>query len=194
MNTTMTAREKAEYIKERVSLPEVIHFYHHRGRHKNRTDCPFHGGNNDNLGYNDSVYHCFVCGARGDAVDFVMNLHKIDFPTATRLLDADFGLGLSAISEEERREAAKVHAMREAQRAEERKRADHNNAAFRLLCRYRHWLEERKLHTQAREFQMAWVDRQIDNIMDGGDFSGDAQAAVMSSYRAVASAEVNAIG
>lgn len=194
MNKTMTAREKAEYIKERVSLPEVIHFYHHRGRHRNRTDCPFHGGNNDNLGYNDTVYHCFVCGARGDAVDFVMNLHKIDFPSATKLLDADFGLGLSAISEEERKKAANAHYIREAKRAIADARRKKNDYAYSIFCRYRRWLEDRKIHTKEREFALVWVDNNLARIEQGDDYLGEVREETLLSYQIVMRAEVNAIG
>jgi DNA primase len=42
--------------------------------------CPFHPDRSPSFTVNDEkgFYHCFGCGAHGDAVDFVMALHRVD--------------------------------------------------------------------------------------------------------------------
>lgn len=46
--------------------------------------CPFHEDRNPSMYVvpNKQIYHCFVCGASGDAFSFVMNYHKLDFRKA----------------------------------------------------------------------------------------------------------------
>ena len=43
--------------------------------------CPFHNEKTPSFTINDEkgFYHCFACGAHGNAIDFLMNLHRLEF-------------------------------------------------------------------------------------------------------------------
>ena len=183
----MKTINNAEYIKEHVTMPEVISKYHHLGRHRGRTSCPIHGGTGDNLGYDDRVFHCFVCGAKGDVISFVMQLNRCDYNTAVRILDSDFGLGLSSMSEAEREEAAKRERLRREAMVAEREQIRRNNEAFRVFAKYKRELSDRDDFgsNPIAVYQHAWCDRQLDFIMDGGNYKDDPLAAVETARGAV---------
>lgn len=105
----------AEQIKELVTIPQALRMYGiGEGRH-HRIACPLHGGKDANFAYTDKVYHCWTCGAKGDVIRLVMELHGIGFGQALTRLNADFNLGLT-----NERPTAKSIAMAR-KKAEERK-------------------------------------------------------------------------
>ena len=168
----MQKNTAAEYIKAHVTMPDVIARYHHLGAHRARTSCPIHGGEHDNLGYDEAVFHCFTCHASGDVIDFVAQLNKCTFAEAVKIIDADFGLGLESMSEAERLEAERRREERE--RAEElrRKLAKANGDAFRA---FRNYLWELRTRPDSDinpvvKVQLGWADRQIDMIMEDKHF------------------------
>lgn len=177
----------AEYIKENVSMRDAIVRYHHVGTHRGRTSCPIHGGKNDNLGYDERVFNCFVCGAKGDVISFVMQLNNCDFRTAVKILDSDFGLGIESMTEKEKEEAAKRKRERRAASERAAEQVKRNNAAFRAFAKYKRELRDRD-DANANpivRFQIAYCDRQLDFIMDGGNYKDDPESAIMSARQAV---------
>ncbi len=54
--------------------------------------CPFHGEKTPSFYVYDDHYHCFGCGAHGDAVSFVMQSQGATFPEAVEQLAAEAGL------------------------------------------------------------------------------------------------------
>jgi DNA primase len=54
--------------------------------------CPFHNEKTPSFQVYDDHYHCFGCGAHGDAVTFVMQSQGATFPDAVALLAAEAGL------------------------------------------------------------------------------------------------------
>ena len=81
-----------------MTVEDALRRYHKLGRFKGRTTCPIHGGKRDNLGYNDLTWHCFVCGASGDVISFVMQMFGLDFPDALTKLSSDFGIQIDGKS------------------------------------------------------------------------------------------------
>jgi DNA primase len=69
--------------------------------------CPFHGEKTPSFHIWDDHYHCFGCGAHGDAVSFVMQTDGAGFMEAVNRLAAEAGLEVpalsSALAEAERR-------------------------------------------------------------------------------------------
>jgi DNA primase len=69
--------------------------------------CPFHDDRSPSLAVvthkGNGFYKCFACGASGNAIDFVMEYLKLDFPSALKMLAARAGVTLSERAE--RREA-----------------------------------------------------------------------------------------
>jgi len=59
--------------------------------------CPFHDDHNPSMYVvpHKQIYHCFVCGAGGDAISFVMNYHKASFREALQILADRAGITLS---------------------------------------------------------------------------------------------------
>ena len=54
--------------------------------------CPFHSEKSPSFHVYDDGYHCFGCGAHGDAISFVMNTQGSTFPDAVEALAAEAGL------------------------------------------------------------------------------------------------------
>jgi len=59
--------------------------------------CPFHDDHKPSMYVVPSkqIYHCFSCGAGGNALDFVINFHKMDFIDALRFLAERTGVELT---------------------------------------------------------------------------------------------------
>lgn len=165
---TFDLRGAVGIIKERVSMPDVIGRYHHHGAHRGRTSCPIHGGTHDNLGYDDRVFHCFVCGARGDVIAFVKAVNGCDFSSAVRILDADFGLELDSLSDAERRAAERRAAVRAAEESRVSALRRANGDGFRQFHAYLWELRSRSdaAVNPVVAIQLEWVSRQMDLIME----------------------------
>src|SRR6195952_5067882 len=54
--------------------------------------CPFHGEKSPSFYVYDDHYHCFGCGAHGDAISFVMQSQGLTFMEAINQLAAEAGL------------------------------------------------------------------------------------------------------
>ena len=87
--------------------------------------CPFHGEKTPSFYVYDDHYHCFGCGAHGDAVSFVMQSQGASFPEAVERLAAEAGLEVpkpapGAAAAEQRRHD--LHTVLEAAAASFRRR------------------------------------------------------------------------
>ena len=82
--------------------------------------CPFHGEKTPSFYVYDDHFHCFGCGAHGDAVSFVMQMDGTPFPDAVASLASEAGLSLpaeragSAEASAARDERGRLHAALEA--------------------------------------------------------------------------------
>ena len=91
-------KESIEKVKERVDLAEVISTYvplksagaTYKGL------CPFHEEKSPSfvIKKGDSHYHCFGCGAHGDAIQFLMSHLSLSFHEAVEILADRFGVVL----------------------------------------------------------------------------------------------------
>ncbi len=63
-------------------------------------NCPFHQENTPSFYVYDDHFHCFGCGAHGDAVGFVMQTQGLDFREAVDLLAREAGLDVPRPSAE----------------------------------------------------------------------------------------------
>lgn len=84
----------AAIIKQTVPMPEVAELYTGQRIVRNRIRCPIHHGSDLNMRIYRSSYHCFVCHATGDQIQFVQSVLGLSFQDAMRRINADFGLGL----------------------------------------------------------------------------------------------------
>lgn len=82
----------APQIRALVAMPDVAERYAGvRGRY---IACPFHAERTPSLRLYADSYHCFGCGAHGDAVDFVAGVLDVSPLDAIKRINEDFALRL----------------------------------------------------------------------------------------------------
>lgn len=87
----------AQELKAKIPIDQLIAIYvpdlARRGL-SIKARCPFH--DEKTASFNVSVergfYHCFGCGASGDAIKFIMQFEKVDFPLAVETLARHFNI------------------------------------------------------------------------------------------------------
>ncbi len=93
--------------------------------------CPFHAETTESFTVNDDkgFYHCFGCGAHGDAVEFLMVHQGLPFGEAKRMLEQDAGLAGANLQQRE----ADRRLWEQRQAEEARKAADKRKSAGGLF-------------------------------------------------------------
>jgi len=89
-------KEFVEYLKSRISIVDVISA---RIRLQKvgtiwKALCPFHKEKTGSFNVDESkgLYHCFGCGAGGDAIKFVMEYEKVSFVAAIETIANQYGI------------------------------------------------------------------------------------------------------
>ncbi len=99
-----------EELRQRVSLSEIIgkQVKLTRRGHEFTGLCPFHNEKTPSFTINEDkgFYHCFGCGAHGDAIKYLTDHDKMPFTDAVETLAARAGLALPQTSP---KEAARAH-------------------------------------------------------------------------------------
>lgn len=87
----------AERLKEVLTMDDVLERYGFHIGYNRRMRCPFHEEKTASflVHRNDRSWKCYGCGAGGTVIDFVMQLHDINFGQACIRLNSDFNLGLT---------------------------------------------------------------------------------------------------
>ena len=86
----MITKASIERLKNIIDISDVVGSY--LTLHKSGADfvamCPFHDDNHPSLRINSAkgFYHCFACGAGGDAIKFIMEYEKLNYPEAIEKL------------------------------------------------------------------------------------------------------------
>lgn len=105
-------KESLDLLRERVDLPELLGGYMtlKRAGASFKGLCPFHEERSPSfiVQAGDTHYHCFGCGAHGDAIAFLMNHLKISFVDAVEMLAERFNVRLEKADQEERRGPSKT--------------------------------------------------------------------------------------
>lgn len=104
--------------------------------------CPFHNEKTPSFTVNDDkgFFHCFGCGAHGDAIGFAMRSESLSFPEAVERLAGEVGLEVPRASPEEAARFKAQATLRDAVEAacqwfESRLRAPEGRAALDYLRR-----------------------------------------------------------
>jgi DNA primase len=96
---SMFSKESLQNLKEKVDLVEVISSYLpvKKAGKTFKLCCPFHNEKTPSfvVQRGDSHYHCFGCGAHGDAINFLVNYLKVSFVEAVEMLAEKFGVELT---------------------------------------------------------------------------------------------------
>lgn len=121
-----------EALKQNVTTRQVAEMY---GIKVNRTGmavCPFHNDRNPSMKV-DRRFHCFGCGADGDAVDFVAALYGLSVKEAAVKIADDFGIRYDKNQRMSVKPKVREPTKEETDQAEERR-------CYRVLCDYFHLL------------------------------------------------------
>ncbi len=94
----MYTKDSLELLRQRIDLPEVLtaHLNLQRAGSSYKALCPFHEEKTPSfmVQKGDSHYHCFGCGAHGDAIAFLMSHVKMSFTDAAEHLAERFQVTL----------------------------------------------------------------------------------------------------
>jgi len=134
MGETTKMTDYADLIKQSVPMDAVLRRYGLMSQNiRHRIPCPLHGGQKNNFSFHGHVYKCFVCGASGSTIDFVMQFRNLPFQDAMKEINDDFGLGFP-IGERERTE--EDEAARKKAEQLRRKRIERENRLKQLCTVY----------------------------------------------------------
>ncbi len=110
-------KESLEHLKQKIDLAEVVssHIELQRAGSAYKALCPFHEEKTPSFMINkgDSHYHCFGCGAHGDAISFLMGHLKMGFIDAIEYLAERFHVPLELQEEDAREKGPSKAALRE---------------------------------------------------------------------------------
>ena len=108
-------------LRSRVRLSSVV------GRHVKLTRkgreyqglCPFHNEKTPSFSVNEDkgFFHCFGCGAHGDAIAFEMRLSHLSFSDAIEKLAAEAGMEVPQATQEERQAESRRASLHDAMEA-----------------------------------------------------------------------------
>ena len=108
----MFSKESLETLKQRIDIVEVIsaHIDVKRAGAAYKALCPFHDEKTPSfvVQKGDSHYHCFGCGAHGDAIQFLMAHLKMSFLDAVESLAQRFHVHLERIESHEKKGPSKT--------------------------------------------------------------------------------------
>ncbi len=108
----MFAKESIDLLKQRIDLVDVVsvHIPLQRAGSALKACCPFHDEKTPSftIQRGDTHYHCYGCGAHGDAIAFLMGYLKMNFVDALEYLADRYGVLLEKqIGEGYKKTAAK---------------------------------------------------------------------------------------
>ncbi len=94
----MIDNSSIESLKNSIDIVDVIGNYIElkKAGANYKANCPFHGEKTPSFVVSPSkqIYHCFGCGAGGDAIKFVMEQEKLTYPEAIEKLAAMYNFSL----------------------------------------------------------------------------------------------------
>ncbi|WP_059359011.1 DNA primase [Parachlamydia acanthamoebae] len=111
-------KESLETLRQRIDLVDVLsaHLDLKRAGASYKSLCPFHDEKSASfvVQKGDSHYHCFGCGAHGDAIHFLMNHLKMSFLEAVEYLANRFHVHLDQVENGEETKTINKARLREA--------------------------------------------------------------------------------
>lgn len=111
-------KESLDTLRQRVDLAEVLsaHIDLKRSGASYKGLCPFHDEKTPSfmVQKGDTHYHCFGCGAHGDAIKFLMTYVKMNFSDAVESLAQRFNVPLQFVESHEEKKGPNKAALKEA--------------------------------------------------------------------------------
>lgn len=165
----MFTKESLELLRQRIDLPEVLssHLNLQRSGSAYKALCPFHEEKTPSfmVQKGDTHYHCFGCGAHGDAISFLMTHVKMGFSEAVESLAERFQVTLERSEEPQGDKGPSKPQLKQA--LEQASNFYHylllHSAEGQIALRY---LYERGLDLDfIKQFQVGYAPRQSDLLM-----------------------------
>jgi DNA primase len=111
-------KESLESLRQKVNLVEVLSSYVElkRSGASYKGVCPFHEEKTPSfiIQRGDTHYHCFGCGAHGDAIQFLMTHQKMSFAEAVESLAQRFHVHLEVVDELQEKKGPNKALLKEA--------------------------------------------------------------------------------
>ncbi|WP_200763131.1 DNA primase [Nitrosophilus alvini] len=108
----MIERDSIEQLKNRLDIVDVVGNYIElkKSGANFKALCPFHNEDTPSLVVSPSkqIYHCFGCGAGGDAIKFVMEYEKLPYPEAIEKLASMYNIHLNYTNEKKGHDLHKI--------------------------------------------------------------------------------------
>ena len=134
-------------MKERVTARQVAERYGLKVNRNGMACCPFHNDKHPSMKI-DRNYYCFACGAKGDAVNYVVALFGLSQLEAAKKINEDFSLGIPLGKQEvgrkrkpEVRKKEKIPTKEERIQFVQKKIDGWAKDAVNVLLRYLRWME-----------------------------------------------------
>ncbi|MDP1879886.1 MAG: DNA primase [Parachlamydiaceae bacterium] len=112
------SKESLENLRQRIDLLEVIssHVEMKKTGGAYKGLCPFHDEKSPSfiIQKGDTHYHCFGCGAHGDAIQFLMTYQKLNFSDAIESLAQRFHVHLEKVDGTEEKSGPNKQLLKEA--------------------------------------------------------------------------------
>lgn len=106
------SKESLEALRQRIDLVDLLsaHLDLKRSGASYKTTCPFHDEKTPSfiVQKGDSHYHCFGCGAHGDAIQFMMTHLRMGFADAVEALAERFQVPLVHVDDHEKKGPSKT--------------------------------------------------------------------------------------
>ena len=132
-----------EEVKSCVTAKDVAVHYGLNVKRNNMACCPFHNDHNPSMSIKE-YYHCFACGAHGDAINYVSEMFGLrPYDAACKIIE-DFSLPI----------AVKVLSPEELKIAK---------------IQYEKALREKKRQAEQRERFRKWCNEKIESLKDAED-------------------------
>lgn len=88
-----------ETIKEQLNMIDIAEHYGITVKQNGFTNCIFHSDKHPSMKLYKDHYHCFACGAHGDAISFSAQLFGLSPYNTAKKIASDFGIAdIKAIS------------------------------------------------------------------------------------------------
>ncbi len=102
---SLYSKESLDLLRDRIDLMEVVSSYvpMQRAGASYKACCPFHDEKSPSfvIQKGDTHYHCFGCGAHGDAIAFLMGYLKMSFVEAIESLAERFQVALERVEQQD---------------------------------------------------------------------------------------------
>ena len=149
----------ADQISDLVTIPDILEKYGYNISRNRRIPCPIHNGKDPNFCYTDSVFHCWTCGEKGNAISLVSKLFNLSFSQTLIKINNDFQLGLTNKKPTHRQRIQEREASKK--RKEEKVSRLHDREVYLFLCQC-----HARLMRVVGEEKIIWLDDFLDENID----------------------------